>query len=163
MFYAVFSVLFLHVNIEWRMVYFVDLVRYIILERVALNMCSSRYLRGMPFMLQIYRNCLTASWKSHRQLAIKDTLLTSSPTGCVQTRGIVNKSVGKQTTNKKQLDHRGCQRQVFLASPNNVYIQALKLLLGKGTNLKLEIILSLVMGLRDFWKGSSLALISSKS
>jgi hypothetical protein len=58
--------------------------------------------------------------------------------------------VGKQITNKKQLAHRGCQRQVFLASQNNVYIQALKLLLGKGESLKLEITVSIVMGLRDF-------------
>lgn len=113
-------------------------------------------------MLQIHRNCLAASWKSHRLLAIKDTLFGSSPTVCVQTHGIVNKSMGKQIINKEQLDHRGCQRQVSLASPYSAYIQALKLILGKGASLKLEITVPLVMGLRDFWEGSSLALISSK-
>lgn len=117
-----------------------ELVRYIILERVALNMYSNKYLRGMP-------SYVTNTQKlSGSLLKIPQTVATS-PTVSVQTHGIVNKSMGKQIINKEQLDHRGCQRQVFLASPYSAYIQALKLLLGKGASFELEITVSLVMGL----------------
>lgn len=159
MFYAVVSALFLCANIERRMVYFMDLVRYIILEHVALNMCCSKYLKGMPSYVTHTQKLSDSLLKIPRTVVHEGlTLLAPSPTACVQTRLIVNKSVGKELTNEKQSHNRVCQRESFLVSPTNVYILSLKLLLGKGASLKLEITVSFVMGLRDFLEGSSLSI-----
>jgi hypothetical protein len=102
------------------MVCFMDLVRYIILEHTALNMCSSQYLKGMPSYLTHTQKVSDSLLKIPQTVGHEGfTLLAPSPTVCVPNHGIVNKSAGKEITNKKQRDHRICQRQSVIPCISN--------------------------------------------
>jgi hypothetical protein len=89
------------------MVYFMELVRHIILECVEQPTCSSKYLRGMPTYVTNTQKLSESLPKIPQTVGQKELrLFASSPTACVQTHGIVKKSVGQQITNKKQPDQR---------------------------------------------------------